>query len=134
MKFNLIDPGSIICDAKTGVSGAGKTPNATFHYPARYDAMNAYRISGHQHVYEIEREIGLVAGKDVRITFTPHVVPLCRGILTTLYAQLDEGQTIETVKAAYDPFTAMNPLLGFSALKKSRSAIMFAAATSAIFP
>ena len=71
MKFNLIDPGSIICDAKTGVSGAGKTPNATFHYPARYDAMNAYRISGHQHVYEIEREIGLLAGKDVRITFTP---------------------------------------------------------------
>ena len=104
MKSNLIDPGTIICDAKTGVSGAGKTPNAVFHYPARYDAMNAYRISGHQHVYEIERELGLVAGQDVRITFTPHVVPLCRGILTTIYAQLSEGQTIETVKTAYDSF------------------------------
>ena len=111
MKFNLIDPGSIICDAKTGVSGAGKTPNATFHYPARYDAMNAYRISGHQHVYEIEREIGLLAGKDVRITFTPHVVPLCRGILTTLYAQLDEGQAIETVKAAYESFYRDEPFI-----------------------
>ncbi len=104
MKSKLIDPGTIICDAKTGVSGAGKTPNAAFHYPARYDAMNAYRISGHQHVYEIERELGLVAGHDVRITFTPHVVPLCRGILTTLYAQLSEGQSIETVEAAYRSF------------------------------
>jgi len=104
MKSKLVDPGTIICDAKTGVSGAGKTPNATFHYPARYDAMNAYRISGHQHVYEIERELGLVAGQDVRITFTPHVVPLCRGILTTIYAQLSEGQTIETVETAYRSF------------------------------
>ena len=104
MKSGLIDPGTIICDAKTGVSGAGKAPNAAFHYPARYDAMNAYRISGHQHVYEIERELGLVAGEDVLITFTPHVVPLCRGILTTIYAQLSEGQTIETVEAAYRSF------------------------------
>ena len=104
MKSKLIDPETIICDAKTGVSGAGKTPNATFHYPARYDAMNAYRISGHQHVYEIERELGLVAGGEVRITFTPHVIPLCRGILTTIYAQLREGQTIETVETAYRSF------------------------------
>ncbi len=104
IKSNVIDPGTIICDAKTGVSGAGKAPNAAFHYPARYDAMNAYRISGHQHVYEIERELGLVAGEDVLITFTPHVVPLCRGILTTIYAQLSEGQTIETVEAAYRSF------------------------------
>ena len=104
LKFSLVDPGTIICDAKTGVSGAGKTPNATFHYPARYDAMNAYRISGHQHVYEIERELGLVAERDIRITFTPHVVPLCRGILTTIYAQLGEGETMKTVEAAYRSF------------------------------
>jgi len=104
MKFKLIDPATIICDAKTGVSGAGKKPSATFHYPARYDAMNAYRISGHQHVYEIERELGLVAEEDVRITFTPHVIPLCRGILTTIYAQLSVGQTLETVEGAYRAF------------------------------
>ena len=104
MKYELIDPGTIICDAKTGVSGAGKNPNATFHYPARYDAMNAYRISGHQHVYEIERELSLVAGEKVKITFTPHVVPLCRGILTTIYAQLQEGQTLANVKNAYGSF------------------------------
>jgi len=95
---------SIICDAKTGVSGAGKNPSPTFHYPARYDAMNAYRISGHQHVYEIERELGLIAGRDIRITFTPHVVPLCRGILTTIYAGLKPGQKIGDVLEAYRSF------------------------------
>lgn len=99
-----IDTETIICDAKTGVSGAGKTPSPTFHYPARYDAMNAYRISGHQHVYEVERELGLVAGKEIKVTFTPHVVPLCRGILTTIYADLDEGQGIHSVMEAYQTF------------------------------
>lgn len=104
LKSGIIEIEPIICDAKTGVSGAGKTPTPTFHYPARYDAMNAYKISGHQHVYEIERELGLVAGKDVRITFTPHVIPLCRGILTTIYGQLKRGEDIETVKKAYQSF------------------------------
>ncbi len=104
LKSNLIEPESIVCDAKTGVSGAGKNPSPTFHYPARYDAMNAYKISGHQHVYEIERELGLVAGRDIRITFTPHVVPLSRGILTTIYGQLERGQNIKTIEDIYFSF------------------------------
>ena len=104
LKSGLIESESIICDAKTGVSGAGKKPGPTFHYPARYDAMNAYRISGHQHVYEIERELGIVAGADLKITFTPHVVPLARGILTTIYAQLREGRGIVSIVDAYRSF------------------------------
>lgn len=104
LKSGLIESESIICDAKTGVSGAGKKPSPTFHYPARYDAMNAYRISGHQHVYEIERELGIVAGADLKITFTPHVVPLARGILTTIYAQLREGRGIVSIVDAYRSF------------------------------
>jgi N-acetyl-gamma-glutamyl-phosphate reductase len=104
LKAGLIDTGSIICDAKTGVSGAGKTPNPTFHYPARYDAMNAYKVSGHQHVYEIERECGLVAGRDVRVTFTPHVIPLCRGILTTIYGELRAGKDVGTAEEIYRSF------------------------------
>lgn len=101
---DIIERGSIICDAKTGVSGAGKNPTPQFHYPARYDAMNAYRISGHQHVYEIERELGLIAGEAVRITFTPHVIPLCRGILTTIYGKLKPGQTIGAIVETYREF------------------------------
>ena len=104
MKAGLIEPDSIVCDAKTGVSGAGKKPSPNFHYPARYDSMNAYKISGHQHVYEIERELGLVAKNEIMITFTPHIIPLCRGILSTLYGSLKEDHDIKTVKEAYLSF------------------------------
>ncbi len=111
LKSKTIDPGSIICDAKTGVSGAGKNPSPTFHYPARYETMNAYKISGHQHVYEVERELGLIAGQEIKITFTPHVIPLCRGILTTIYAKLDEGVDFKTVKEAYRSFYEKEPFV-----------------------
>jgi len=104
LESKIIEPESIICDAKTGVSGAGKNPSPTFHYPARYDTMNAYKISGHQHVFEVERELGLLARQDIRITFTPHVVPLCRGILTTIYAQLNHARDIKAVEDAYRSF------------------------------
>lgn len=104
LKSGIVEDGSIICDAKTGVSGAGKKPAQGFHYPARYDAMNAYKVSGHQHVYEIERELGFLAGKEIRITFTPHVIPLCRGILSTIYADLEQGQDAGTALEAYRAF------------------------------
>ncbi|RLB44328.1 MAG: N-acetyl-gamma-glutamyl-phosphate reductase [Deltaproteobacteria bacterium] len=106
VKDHLIEPQTIVCDAKTGVSGAGKNPNPMFHYPARYDAMNAYKISGHQHVFEIERELSLLAGSEICVTFTPHVVPLCRGILSTIYAQLNENLDLKKVKECYDTFYA----------------------------
>ncbi len=88
VKNGLTAKDSIICDCKTGVSGAGKKPAPAFHYPARYDNMNAYKLTGHQHVCEVERELSLLAGNDVRITFTSQIVPICRGIMSTLYASL----------------------------------------------
>lgn len=100
----LIDARSIICDCKTGVSGAGKKPNASFHYPARYDMMNAYRLSGHQHVFEIERELGLLSDEPVVITFTAQVVPVCRGIMSTLYATLKSPTTEVEALEAYREF------------------------------
>jgi N-acetyl-gamma-glutamyl-phosphate reductase len=104
MKERLIEIQSVICDAKTGVSGAGKKPAPGFHYPARYDNMNAYKVSGHQHVFEVERELGILAGEGVVMTFTPHVVPLCRGILTTIYGQLEPGNDIARILEAYRSF------------------------------
>lgn len=100
----LVDLTTIICDAKTGVSGGGKAPTPAFHFPARYDSMNAYKVSGHQHVYEIERELGLLAGTEITLTFTPHVVPQCRGILSTLYARLDSGVSLDKVLEVYEAF------------------------------
>lgn len=104
MKLGMIKTDSVICDCKTGVSGAGKKPSPTFHYPARYDHMNAYKLAGHQHVCEIERELGIMAGKEVKITFTSHVVPVCRGIMSTLYATLANKTTEAEALAAYRDF------------------------------
>ncbi len=90
VRAGLVRPGSLICDCKTGVSGAGKKVSPTFHYPARYEMMNAYKLAGHQHVCEIERELGALAGQPMPVTFTAQVVPLCRGIMSCLYADLTE--------------------------------------------
>jgi N-acetyl-gamma-glutamyl-phosphate reductase len=111
MKHGLIDPIGAICDCKTGVSGAGKKLNAQFHYPARYEQMNAYRLSGHQHVCEVERELGLQAGREVRVTFTAQVVPVCRGILSTLYGALPRRCTEAEVLALYRDFYKDSPFV-----------------------
>lgn len=103
-KYKLIQLKSIICDCKSAVSGAGKKPSAGFHYPSRYDQMNAYRLGGHQHVFEVEQALTELAGSDAVITFTPHVVPMARGILSTLYADLADGVTTSKVMDAYNVF------------------------------
>jgi len=104
VKKGLIRLNSIICDCKTGVSGAGKKPSAGFHYPARYDHMNAYKLTGHQHVCEIEREFSILAGQNVRITFTSQVVPVCRGIMSTLYADLGQPVNYDALLNIYKDF------------------------------
>jgi len=104
----LIDLESIICDCKSGVSGAGKKPNPWFHFPARQDQMNAYRLAGHQHVPEIERELGALADQDIRITFTAQVVPANRGILSCLYADLAKPMPRDEVVEAYREFHINN--------------------------
>jgi N-acetyl-gamma-glutamyl-phosphate reductase len=104
VKHGLVEPFSVICDCKTGVSGAGKKPSAVFHYPARYDHMNVYRLAGHQHVCEIERELSLQAGCEVRVTFTAQVVPVCRGIMSSLYGQLTKDIGAAEVIGLYKEF------------------------------
>ena len=104
VKQGLVGASSIICDCKTGVSGAGKKPSASFHYPARYDHMNAYKLAGHQHVCEIERELSLLSGQPVAVTFTAQVVPVCRGIMSSLYGELTRGITPAEVVALYREF------------------------------
>lgn len=107
----LFDPMSVICDCKTGVSGAGKKLAATHHFPARYENMNAYKLAGHQHVCEVERELSLQYGEAVRLTFTAQVVPLCRGIMSTLYAQLAAPTTEEALVALYRAFYQDSPFV-----------------------
>jgi len=106
----VIDLKSIICDCKTGVSGAGKKPNAAFHYPNRYDNMNAYKLAGHQHMVEVEQELSALCDDDVQITFTAQVVPVCRGIMSSLYATLN-GQSADELLEIYREFNKNNPFV-----------------------
>ncbi|MDR2392359.1 MAG: N-acetyl-gamma-glutamyl-phosphate reductase [Planctomycetota bacterium] len=106
VRNELIDPDGIVCDCKSGVSGSGKKPIPAHHYPERYDNMGAYRLSGHQHVMEIERELSLLAGREIRVTFTPQVAPLCRGIMCCLYGRLVPGVRHSHIANAYREFYA----------------------------
>ncbi|MCP4642689.1 MAG: N-acetyl-gamma-glutamyl-phosphate reductase [bacterium] len=102
VKGQLVDVDTLICDAKTGVSGAGIKPNLAFHYPLRYENMNAYKIAAHQHNIEVEREMSLLAGRDVAVTLTTQVVPLTRGIMTTIYGRL--GDAVQSADDVYDAY------------------------------
>jgi len=94
---------TIIYDAKTGVSGAGANPSATTHYPNVGDNFTAYKWTSHRHVAEMRMEIARL-GSSARCYFTPHLLPVNRGILTTAHLLLDEPMEQEEVEARYADF------------------------------
>jgi N-acetyl-gamma-glutamyl-phosphate reductase len=81
-----IDLKNIIIDAKSGVSGAGRTPKLTFHFPECNESVMAYSVGTHRHTPEIEQALSDVAGEPVEVIFTPHLIPMDRGISTSIYA------------------------------------------------
>ncbi len=100
-----VDLNTLISDSKTGISGAGIKPSPTFHYPVRYENMNAYKIAKHQHNMEVERELGLLAGTKLNVTLTTQVLPLTRGIMSCLYGKvLDDAMTAEKLVEMYREF------------------------------
>ncbi len=98
----------IIADAKSGVSGAGKTPSAKTHYMYAADNLSAYALFQHRHTGELIEQIGLKHGG---ITFTPHLLPIPRGILSTVYLRLKTPQTRVAVLGAFQKFFAASPLV-----------------------
>jgi N-acetyl-gamma-glutamyl-phosphate reductase len=120
-KNHLVELEGVYCDCKTGVSGAGKKPNQKFHYPEQYDTSYAYKLSGHQHVMEIERELSAISGKVWNITFTPQVVPMTRGIISTIYGRLEKGMNQDKVEAAYREFYKGSYFVRVLGLKDSTS-------------
>jgi len=88
VKNHLIDNNSIVLDAKSGVSGAGRGVSLKVHYCERNEGIVSYAVNNHRHMGEIEYQLSLVAGKDFPVTFVPHLVPMNRGILVTGYAKL----------------------------------------------
>jgi N-acetyl-gamma-glutamyl-phosphate reductase len=111
LSSGLIDSKNIIFDAKSGVPGVGKKPSAASHFPARHEAINAYKVTGHQHVYEIERELTVLCDKEIKITFVPHVVPISRGIISTIYASLLPKADIGALRDAYNDMYGKEPFV-----------------------
>ena len=104
LKEGLIDPDTIIVDAKSGTSGAGRGAKVDNLYCEVNENIKAYGVASHRHTPEIEEQLGYAAGRPVLINFTPHLVPMNRGILVTAYASLKREASYEEVKAAYDKY------------------------------
>ena len=104
VKEGLIDPSTIIIDAKSGTSGAGRGAKVDNLFCEVNENMKAYGVATHRHTSEIEEQLGYAAGQEIVLNFTPHLVPMNRGILVTAYASLKEKVSYETVKAAYDKY------------------------------
>ena len=102
VKAGLIDPDSIIIDAKSGTSGAGRGAKLPNLFCEVNESIKAYSVAGHRHTPEIEEQLGYAAGRSLALTFTPHLVPMNRGILATCYAKLNNGADAEAVRAAYE--------------------------------
>ena len=104
VKEGLVDLDTIIIDAKSGTSGAGRGAKMDSLYCEVNENIKAYGVGTHRHTPEIEEQLGYAAKEDVRISFTPHLVPMNRGILATEYATLTKQTTYEEVKAVYDKY------------------------------
>lgn len=104
LKEGLIDPATIIVDAKSGVSGAGRGAKVDNLYCEVNESIKAYGVASHRHTPEIEEQLGYAAGEKLVINFTPHLVPMNRGILITAYASLKKEVTEEQVRAIYNKY------------------------------
>ncbi len=114
----LIEPHSIIIDAKSGVSGAGRTPAQGFHFPEANEAIHAYKIATHRHLPEIEQGLNHLLSSSEKITsppislmFTPHLIPINRGILSTAYAKLRSNAGSSDLKDIYHRFYQDEPFI-----------------------
>lgn len=110
LKAGVIEATDIIVDSKSGVSGAGRSPKLTTHFPECNESISAYNVGRHRHTPEIEQVLSTASGQSIQVIFTPHLVPMDRGILTTAYSRprpgVTEDKVLETLREAYadEPF------------------------------
>ncbi|HXX80502.1 MAG TPA: N-acetyl-gamma-glutamyl-phosphate reductase [Thermodesulfovibrionales bacterium] len=126
VKHAFIHPDTIVIDSKSGTSGAGRQSDVVFSFCEVNEGFKAYSIGSHRHTPEIEQELSIAAGKEIRVNFTPHLVPLDRGILTTIYAKLNKSLDVKAIHHVYallygrEPFTEVLPLGKFPNVKNVR--------------
>ncbi len=108
---DIVDRDSVIIDSKSGTSGAGRTPAQPFMFCEVNESVKAYAISVHRHTPEIEQELSGVAGKKLNVIFTPHLIPMDRGILSTIYIRLKKSISLSKVQKMYRDFYRDEPFV-----------------------
>ncbi|MDR1559533.1 MAG: N-acetyl-gamma-glutamyl-phosphate reductase [Clostridiales bacterium] len=104
IKEGVVDAGDIIIDAKSGVSGAGRGLDLGVHYDEANENIKAYKVGSHRHTPELEEQLSLAAGKDIILSFTPHMIPMNRGILLTIYGKLTKEYTYDAINEIYNQY------------------------------
>jgi N-acetyl-gamma-glutamyl-phosphate reductase len=107
----VVELAGLIVDSKSGVSGAGRTPKLTTHFPECNENVSAYQVGRHRHTPEIEQALSDVAGEPVEVLFTPHLIPMDRGIFTTVYATPRRPVTEEQLLELYRAYYAQAPFV-----------------------
>ncbi len=104
----LIQFDTIAIDAKSGISGAGRSPALPYHFPEAHESLEPYKIGSHRHIPEIEQELSALSGRNgsVTVAFTPHLVPMNRGILSTAYCKLKQRVELADLRTLYRTFYA----------------------------
>ncbi len=111
LKLGLIEPEGIIVDSKSGISGAGRTPKLTTLFPECNESLSAYNVGRHRHTPEINQILSTASGLDVSVIFTPHLIPMDRGILSTAYSVPRPGLTEQKALDALREFYADEPFV-----------------------
>ncbi|MDY0088561.1 MAG: N-acetyl-gamma-glutamyl-phosphate reductase, partial [Coriobacteriia bacterium] len=111
---HIVSADLVIVDAKSGISGAGRTPGSGTHYPSVAGSLSPYKVTTHRHTPEIAQEISRITNREVRLVFTPHLVPMSRGLLATVYLELttplttDEAVEVYRQRYAGEPFITVH--------------------------
>lgn len=114
LRAGAILPRGIIIDSKSGVSGGGREPKPAFHYPECNESVSAYGVGTHRHMPEIDQVLSDVADAEVRVVFTPHLIPMDRGILSTCYAEPTGEFTEPSLLRIFEEFYADEPFVRIS--------------------
>jgi N-acetyl-gamma-glutamyl-phosphate reductase len=111
LQKNIIQQHGIIIDSKSGVTGAGAKVKKATHFPTANENFNAYGIANHRHTPEIEEILGKITGQDIQLNFTPHLLPINRGILTTAYTEMLDWKNENDVRSIYYNFYKKEPFI-----------------------
>lgn len=111
IKADWADPGSVIADCKSGVSGAGRKASLGVHFCERNEGVSAYNLAEHRHTPEMEQELSQLAGQEISVTFSPHLAPMTRGMLSTIYINLKTDVGLDEVAERYREYYKDEPFV-----------------------